>query len=62
MTARLGRVLYWAGILIGTLLAAAGVAINWPDDTYGPAVLTAIVGFGVPFLVGRAARYILAGE
>jgi hypothetical protein len=26
MTARLGRVLYWAGILIGTLLAAAGVA------------------------------------
>jgi drug/metabolite transporter (DMT)-like permease len=59
---RLGRVLYWTGILFGTLFAAFGAFAVWTPPDYRPALLLAAIGFAVPFLIGRAARYILAGE
>ena len=63
---RLGYVLNWAGIAVGLLFAAIflritslgppnGTGFTWPD-----ALMAAII-FIVPYAIGRAARYILAG-
>ena len=59
---RLRRVIYWASLLFGLLLAAIGAAAVWIPPDYGPAVAMAAIGFIVPYLIGWAARLILASE
>jgi len=67
VTQRLGRTIYWIGTSPGLLFAALALRITtlttadgrgfvWPD------VLIVATAFLIPFLIGRAARYVLAGE
>jgi hypothetical protein len=60
---RLGRVLHWAGTGIGILLGSAGfwLTMNGEHPLYA-GVIVASICFGVPFIIGRAALYVLAGE
>ncbi len=65
MLARLGRVLGWtANGIAAILLTFAGyvsfVATRTPDTT--PFVVASAVGACLAYLLGRASRYVLAGE
>ena len=60
---RLGQVLHWAGIIIGLLLGYGGYSGATSDNFSTQAVLiTVAVCFLVPYLIGRAALYVLAGK
>jgi len=68
MAARLGNVVYWLGLAIAVLTglsAAFYFYLGYVRDQGGLIVaggeLLATVSFG-SFLIGRAARYILAGR
>lgn len=61
MAARLGRVLYWACFLFGGL-CVIGAAISYANAGYQFGVVVLAALGTVAWLVGRAARYVLAGE
>lgn len=64
MLVRLGEVLYWAGCIISALILTAGVLLfsgTTGGDLLFYASLTAIAAI-LTFLLGRAARYVLAGS
>jgi len=65
MAARLGRVLYWLGcaisifVFVGTMVFVNAVADGKPNASE-----YVFIAFctAVPWVIGRALRYILAGE
>ena len=58
-----GEQLHWASIVIGLLLAAFGFYIaNDRGASMRAALITAGVCFLIPYLIGSAALYVLAGE
>jgi hypothetical protein len=62
MAARLGYVLYWLGCLVSIVVFVALMLMvsgrpRWPDEYAFLAVVTV-----APWVVGRALRYILAGD
>jgi len=59
---RLGRALYWAGVVFGVLLGSGFATLAWTPADPRPAAIGAAVGFLMPFLTGRAALCVLAGE
>ena len=65
MAARLGRVLYWLGcaisifVFVGTMVFVNAVADGKPNAS--EYVFIAFCA-AVPWVIGRALRYILAGE
>jgi Na+-transporting methylmalonyl-CoA/oxaloacetate decarboxylase gamma subunit len=61
MAARLGHVLGWAGDILGGLLMLTGVYWGRTTDKFVMFLLFFLAGF-VVFLIGRACRYVLAGE
>lgn len=74
MAARLGNVIYWLGLAIAVVagILFVGVVLAWnaePPPGDPPYIrngerslaLLAVIGIG-SWLVGRAARYILAGK
>jgi hypothetical protein len=68
MIARLGMVLYWMGLGIASLCEIAAIAVfvisitngHSASDAAVPTVIFAFIG-GLAWLVGRAAKYVLAG-
>jgi len=67
MIARLGMVLYWCGLAIASLCEIAAIVIlvmvitnKAAADAWFAVAFFAAVG-GVSWLVGRAAKYVLAG-
>lgn len=63
MLVRLGQVLYWAGCIAAVLILIAGFLLfsgTSGGDLLLYAGLTAICA-ALTFLLGRAARYVLAG-
>jgi hypothetical protein len=63
MIARLGQVLYWTGCIVAALILAAGFVLfsgTAGGDLLFNASLT-VVAATLTFLLGRAARYVLAG-
>jgi hypothetical protein len=56
---RLGQLLHWAGIIIGLLLGYGATSDNFSTQAV---LITVAVCFLVPFLIGRAALHVLAGE
>jgi hypothetical protein len=59
---KLGRALYWTGVTFGVLLGLGLATLAWTPADPRPAGVGAGIGFLLPFLTGRAARYVLAGE
>jgi hypothetical protein len=57
---RLGRVLYWLCTGLGALIALLYLAYGSLGTTGN--LIAAVIGFGIPFLIGRAIRYVLAGD
>jgi uncharacterized membrane protein YjgN (DUF898 family) len=65
MAARLGRVLYWLGCAIGIFVfVVTMVFVNAVADGKPNASEYVFIAFctAVPWVIGRALRYILAGE
>lgn len=65
MAARLGEVIYWAGCLFGALFVVAAVYVYAvdPGSRDGQFLAALVGGFGVAcWLIGRAAKYVLAGR
>jgi hypothetical protein len=68
MIARLGMVFYWCGLAIASLCEIAAIAVvvfsmtnnQSASEAWIAAVFFAIVG-GASWLVGRVAKYVLAG-
>ncbi|HZS57602.1 MAG TPA: hypothetical protein VFA65_24590 [Bryobacteraceae bacterium] len=64
MVARLGNVLYWLGCAAATATFAIGVGI-WvtdnPSNHPGTYFLVILLLACVPWIIGRACRYVLAG-
>jgi hypothetical protein len=68
MLARLGMVLYWCGLAIASLCEIAAVIVfviiitnnHSASEAWMGAIFFVIVG-GLSWLVGRAAKYVLAG-
>jgi hypothetical protein len=68
MIARLGMVLYWMGLGIASLCEIAAIAVfvmvitnnHTASEAWMLAAFIAIAG-GLSWLVGRAAKYVLAG-
>jgi hypothetical protein len=68
MIARLGMVVHWCGLAIASLCEIAAIAVlvfsitnnQSASEAWMAAVFFAIFG-GASWLVGRAAKYILAG-
>jgi hypothetical protein len=68
MLVRLGRLLWWASLAFGGVLATWSllcvitlVAEGWAESLYELAIETAIAAIAA-VVVGRAAKYTLAGE
>jgi hypothetical protein len=64
MLARLGRTLYWGGIIGSALLvisAFAGTLLNLGNENWA-AIVRVLAIAGVAWASGRAALYILAGR
>ena len=64
MAARLGYVLYWAGCVLAVVFGGFGIAAyyNAPDSDRWPLVIV-LGGIAViVWLIGRACRFILAGD
>jgi hypothetical protein len=67
MITRLGNVLYWCGLAIASLCEIAAIVVlliiitHKPDPEAWFAVAFFAVFGGCAWLVGRAAKYILAG-
>ena len=59
---KLGRILYWTGVVFGLLLGVGFARLAWTPPDPRPAAIGAAVGFIGPYLVGKMARYVLAGE
>jgi hypothetical protein len=65
MAARLGRVLYWLGcavsifVFVGTMVFANAVADGKPNASEYVFIAFCTTA---PWVIGRALRYILAGE
>jgi hypothetical protein len=59
---RLGRVLYWTGVVLGVLLGLGFATLAWTPADPRPAAIGAAVGFIGPYLAGKVARYVLVGE
>jgi hypothetical protein len=59
---RLGRFLYWTGLVFGVLLGLGFATLAWTPSDPRPAAIGAAVGFIGLYLAGKAARYVLAGE
>ena len=55
---RLGRVLHWAGIILGALVALFAM-LAFDDMSEGAKALAVAL---VPILIGRGLRYVLANE
>lgn len=71
MAARLGVVFYWLGNIVAVLAILAGAAVtvimirsgNSRDMNAAPYVGAGIAITGlIPYLLGRACRYVLAGR
>jgi hypothetical protein len=66
MAARLGRVLYWLGCIIGAVVVLVVVAVAFINpglaEDRGIIVGLGIVLGAISWGIGRALRYILAGE
>lgn len=71
MTARLGQVLYWFGCLAAGLCVAGGAAMaiimqqshNAADVASANIMGAVIAAMGIiPWLIGRACKYVLTGE
>jgi amino acid transporter len=61
MASRLGQVIYWAASAIAVIVAALGAFFAWTGMTAANAwVVFLVIAVGV-WLVGRGARYVLAG-
>jgi hypothetical protein len=67
MIARLGNVLYWCGLAIASLCEIAAIVVlliiitrKADPEAWFAVALFAVFG-GCAWLVGRAAKYILAG-
>ena len=60
---RLGNVVYWlcTGVTVLIVVSAIANDINGPPGDRGFTILFLVVAF-VVWLIGRAARYILAGR
>jgi len=66
MAARLGDVIYWLGCIVAALLLVVAAAEWLGEGQYRSDGLTVCLAIGVsaviPWLVGRAFRYVLAGR
>lgn len=66
MAERVGNVLYWLGCIIAALIAIAGIYVYIMEGLSRSDGLAITGGFFVaafvPWLIGRACRYILAGR
>ncbi len=66
MAARIGNVIYWLGCIIAGLIALAGVCVYAMEGYYRndgiPVTAAFFIAAVVPWLVGRAGKYILAGR
>lgn len=65
MLARLGSIIYWTASAVAALLAGAAIpAAARETSTFGAwAVVAFFLGFALlAWLLGRAARYVLAGR
>jgi hypothetical protein len=65
MAERIGNVLYWLGCIIAALVAAIGIGVyvvegHGRGDGMMMLVVFLILAF-IPWLIGRALRYILSG-
>ena len=58
----LGRVLYWTGVVFGVLLGLGFTTLAWTPADPRPAIVGAALGFIGPYLAGKVALYVLAGE
>jgi len=64
MLARLGNVLYWGGCVLAALVLLSGLLLfegMSASDTAFYAALT-LIASALVWLVGRAAKYVLAGN
>lgn len=62
MLARLGEVLYGIGVVVSVLTLILAVYL-WHAPGYGGQVVAVfVVGAGLVWLAGRAARFVLAGR
>jgi hypothetical protein len=66
MLDRLGNVLYGIGCIVAALVLAFGGLVVWTDLGYGRPVLSSAIMFAVlaviPWAIGWAVRYVLAGK
>ena len=60
MAARLGIVLYWVGIIIALALGAMGMLVFSGDNPLMSVFF--FISAGIVWGIGRAIRYVLAGE
>jgi hypothetical protein len=62
MITRLGNVLYWAGCVLAAVVLALGAWVSLEGREVGYVLGAAIGLAAIIWLVGRACRYVLAGN
>ncbi len=66
MAERIGNVLYWLGCIVAALIVLAGIAVYVTEghsrsDGLGVSAGFLVAAF-IPWIIGRALRYILAAK